>query len=466
MLFNSIDFLFFFPLVCLLYFLIPSKYRWVLLLVSSYCFYMSWKIEYIGLILFSTLIDFIAAKKIELSSSYTIRKIYLVASLVLNLGILFFFKYYNFFIEGVNSTLGIGYSFHELILPVGISFYTFQSMSYTIDVYNRNVKAEKNLGIFALYVSFFPQLVAGPIERSSHLLPQFYMKPTFSYDRVVSGLRLMLWGFFKKIVIADRLALFVNAVYGDPTNYYGLTVVFATLFFAIQIYCDFSGYSDIAIGAARVLGFDLMKNFKAPYLSTSLREFWSAWHISLSTWFRDYVYIPLGGSKVKENKVYFNLFITFLISGLWHGADWTFIYWGVLHGAFIVLERYLSKIFKFSFWPLKWLAVFSFICFSWVFFRSNSIQDAYILLTNATLIDLGAQIQNVLLLSKGFAGLSISIVLVLVLFASDYIEKTKGLESMFLTCKAPYRWMVYISLIWMIYLLGEFNQAQFIYFQF
>jgi D-alanyl-lipoteichoic acid acyltransferase DltB (MBOAT superfamily) len=270
------------------------------------------------------------------------RKKWLYLSLVSNLGILFGFKYFNFFSENIQlifNQYNILYEvpFFNALLPVGISFYTFQTLSYTIDVYNNKTQAQKHLGVFAVYVSFFPQLVAGPIERSNHLLPQFFEKHEFSYSRVKSGLQKMLWGFYKKIVIADNLAILVDGVYNNIDNYSGIALIVATIFFTFQIYCDFSGYSDIAIGSARVMGFELRENFKRPYFSKSIQEFWQRWHITLSSWFKDYLYIPLGGNRVIKWKWYYNILITFLLSGLWHGANWTFIIWGGLHGSYLIL---------------------------------------------------------------------------------------------------------------------------------
>ncbi|MBL4653924.1 MAG: MBOAT family protein, partial [Flavobacteriales bacterium] len=343
---------------------------------------MCWKAEYIILIAVSTIIDYIVAINIYKSKFKFIRKILLGISLVLNLGILFAFKYFNFFSQSILDSFNyfnIFYDvdFFDLLLPVGISFYTFQTLSYTIDVYRGKSKPETHLGIFALYVSFWPQLVAGPIERSTHLIPQFHQNHTFDYKRVVDGLRLMLWGFFKKIVIADRLAVYVNQVYNHPGWYDGFTVIFATVFFAFQIYCDFSGYSDIAIGSARIMGYDLMDNFNRPYFSKSIREFWSRWHISLSTWFRDYLYIPLGGNRVVKWRWHYNLFITFLISGLWHGANWTFIVWGGLHGIYLIVELKTNSILEpvrnLNKWYSKFTMVlftFGLVLFSWIFFRA------------------------------------------------------------------------------------------------
>ncbi len=330
MLFNSIEFLIFFPIVSIVHFLIPHKYRWVWLLLASYYFYMSWRIEYITLIWISTLIDYFAGRQMGKTDDRKKKRKYLLLSLFANLGLLFTFKYWNFFTSSLNIVLRAMHITYEIpylnvVLPVGISFYTFQTLSYTIDVYRGVKSTEKHLGIFALYVAFFPQLVAGPIERSTNLLPQFFEKHNIDWRRIVDGLKLMMWGMFKKVVIADRLAVFVDRVYGNPYDYTGLSHIVATIFFAFQIYCDFSGYSDIAIGSAQVLGFNLMDNFRRPYFSRSVSEFWRRWHISLSSWFRDYVYIPMGGNRVSPKRWHFNILTVFVVSGLWHGANWTFI---------------------------------------------------------------------------------------------------------------------------------------------
>lgn len=341
MLFNSLQFLLFLPVVVALYFATPHRFRWALLLLASYYFYAAWRPEYLLLIIASTLVDYLCALRMGRLESRRRRKKYLVLSLGSNLGLLFGFKYLTFFNESTRAVfdqLNIFYGVptFEILLPVGISFYTFQTLSYTIDVYRGARPPERHLGIFALYVSFFPQLVAGPIERSTRLLPQFFQHHGFDAGRVQSGLRLILWGFFKKIVIADRLAVYVNAVYANPSAYDGPSLLLATYFFAFQIYCDFSAYSDIAIGSARVMGFELMQNFRRPYFARSIQEFWQRWHISLSTWFRDYVYLPLGGNRVPTWRWYTNLLLVFLVSGLWHGANWTFVVWGALHGTYLV----------------------------------------------------------------------------------------------------------------------------------
>ncbi|MEL6629398.1 MAG: MBOAT family O-acyltransferase, partial [Bacteroidota bacterium] len=389
MLFNSLDFLIFFPVIVGLYFALSPKYRWVLLLGASYYFYMCWKAEYIILIVFSTLVDYFAAGQMARIQEKKKRRPFLYLSLLSNLGLLFFFKYWNFFSGETRALLDswnimVDVPTFQLLLPVGISFYTFQTLSYTIDVYNGKLEPEKNLGRFALYVSFFPQLVAGPIERATHLLPQLRKTFDFDYQRVVSGLQQMLWGFFKKVVIADRLAVYVNEIYASPGDENGLALLLATYFFAFQIYCDFSGYSDIAIGAARVMGYDLMENFRTPYLSRSIREFWSRWHISLSTWFRDYLYIPLGGNRVPQVRWFLNLFIVFVVSGFWHGANWTFLIWGALHGSYLVAEILWKRLpfAQFRGMPPKFKSIlavgitFHLTLLAWVFFRANSLGDA------------------------------------------------------------------------------------------
>ena len=333
MLFNSFAFLIFFPLVCLLYFVLPYKYRWIFLLIASYYFYMNWQPVYAVLIFASTVITYYAGVKIDKTENKKTRKGYLIASLLINFGILFIFKYYSFINNSVFDALdyfGIRWPIpnFDILLPVGISFYTFQAVGYTIDVYRGQLKAEKNFGIYALFVSFFPQLVASPIERASNLLPQFREKFGFNSSRAISGLRQMLWGYFMKVVVADRMAMYVNAAYNNVGPHNGTTLLVTTLLFVVQIYCDFGGYSNIAIGAARIMGFTLMENFKRPYFAISVGDFWKRWHISLSAWFRDYVYIPLGGNRVRPLRHLLNLFITFLVSGLWHGARWTFVAWG------------------------------------------------------------------------------------------------------------------------------------------
>lgn len=349
-LFNSFAFLVFFPLVCMIYFLIPgNKWRNLFLLLASYYFYMSWNPTYAVLIFTSTLVTWGCGLLVERNAgNYRRQKVFLVVNLLINLGILFVFKYYNFINESIFhlfSLWGIRWEVPNLgvLLPVGISFYTFQAIGYSIDVYRGDLKAERNLFVYALFVSFFPQLVAGPIERAKNLLPQFRQKHHFDEANVIRGMKLMLWGYFMKLCVADRLALYVDAVYNNIPQHNGTSLLIASVFFAFQIYCDFGGYSLIAIGAARVMGFSLMENFRRPYFAQSIKEFWGRWHISLSTWFKDYVYIPLGGNRVGRFRHALNLFVTFLVSGIWHGANWTFVLWGGFHGGAQVMEKHLPK---------------------------------------------------------------------------------------------------------------------------
>lgn len=479
MLFNSLEYPFFFLVVAFLHFLLPHSFRWLFLLGSSYLFYMCWRVNYATLMLLSTLVDYACALGIERISSKKTRKFLLGLSLAFNLGLLFTFKYYHFFLHEIQTfcnAYGIAIFLPnlELLLPVGISFYTFQTMSYTVDVYLRRIPAETHFGYFALYVSFFPQLVAGPIERASHLLPQFREPKIFTPTDTIEGLRRILWGLFKKVVIADHLAGYVNLVYKDPTLYHGPQFWLATYFFAFQIYCDFSGYSDIAIGSARILGYDLMENFKHPYFSRSIPEFWARWHISLSTWFRDYLYIPLGGNRVAVARWYLNLMIVFVISGLWHGANWTFLIWGFLHGIYQlatlqVKKRHLIAIEKNpnSLWsiPPWWIHVllvflnFHLVCVAWIFFRAKNVSDAFYILSH--LFSTGS---SHLALSFGNTNLTLGVLSILFLLSVEAIKEF--LQWDITRCPTWLRWIFYYLLIFGILYLGAFDVHEFIYFQF
>jgi len=499
MLFNSLHFAVFFPIVVVLFFATPRRYRWILLLAASYYFYASWKIPYLGLILVSTLVDYVAGIRMSKRETRDARRPYLLLSLGVNLGILFTFKYFNFFVGSVQATLAsMGLSWNapvlDVLLPVGISFYTFQTLAYTIDIYRGEQEPEHHLGRFALYVSFFPQLVAGPIERSQRLLPQFRDTKTFDYQRVVDGLKLMLWGFFKKLVIADRLAMYVNEVYGAPEAYGGGATVVATYFFAFQIYCDFSGYSDIAIGAAQVMGYDLMENFRRPYHAKSVNEFWHRWHISLSTWFRDYLYIPLGGNRVVTGRWYFNLFTVFVISGLWHGAAWTFAVWGALHGGYLILgnvtqefrdalwnrlgkamerttERYkvaglarlpsVSTIRKY----VSVLTTFHLVLLGWVFFRANTIGEAFMILEKMFTVGMGA-FEGIEEVALGTTGFIIAIGAISFMKLVHLLERRVDVRHFLSKRSRPVRWVVYYGVTFAIIFFGIFNKNAFIYFQF
>jgi D-alanyl-lipoteichoic acid acyltransferase DltB (MBOAT superfamily) len=344
---------------------------------------------YILILAGTIVVDYVAGLFLESTTNPRRKKIFLVASIIANVGVLAVFKYYNFINDNLTELLGVFHLKNEIpmlriLLPIGLSFHTFQAMSYTIEVYRGKQQAEKHFGMYALYVMFYPQLVAGPIERPQNILHQLKEKVVFNYDHIVSGLKLILWGLFVKVVIADRLSIYVDIVYNSPEHHSAISSLVATLFFTFQIYCDFSGYSSIAIGCAKVLGIDLMINFRRPYMSTSIREFWSRWHISLSTWFRDYLYIPLGGNRVSLYRNMFNLFFVFLVSGLWHGANWTFIIWGALHGFYLIMEIVFDRLVPSIKLPrsIRWILNFVLVAIAWVFFRASNFQTAKQILKN------------------------------------------------------------------------------------
>lgn len=472
MLFNSINFLIFFPIVTVLYFLIKPKYRWIFLLISSYYFYMNWKPVYAILIFLSTLVTWVCSILIDKSSNKKHKRAFLVVSLLINFGILFVYKYLNFLNEvGADflNLLGIkwGLPNFDLLLPVGISFYTFQAVGYTIDVYRGDLKAEKHFGIYALFVSFFPQLVAGPIERTKNLLPQFKEIKYFSIENLVSGFKVALWGYFLKLVLADNLAQYVNAVFNNVEFHSGKSFALASVLFGFQIYGDFAGYSLIAIGVAKIMGFDLMTNFKRPYFAQNIASFWSRWHISLSTWFKDYLYIPMGGNRVSENRNYFNLFFTFFVSGIWHGANYTYVVWGALHGFYLVTEKFLGiKKEKterlrnnYPLYFLKTLVTFLLVCFAWIFFRANTIGDAWHIITSFLDFHKGTLFVKYEVLFVSFLALTT------VLLKETY-------EEFYSSCKVKILENTYVKafllavVFSMILLIGVFDSGQFIYFQF
>ena len=479
MLFNSIEYILFFPLVVSLYFILPYKYRWILLLTASYYFYMSWKVEYVILILASTIVDYWAALQMAKEVDKKGRRKYLLVSLMSNLGLLFGFKYFNFFSNSAREafdaiSISIDIPYFDVLLPVGISFYTFQTLSYTIDVFNGHRDPEKHLGIFALYVSFFPQLVAGPIERSTSLIPQFHRNHDFNYKLMVSGLKLMLWGFFKKLVVADRVGIYVDKIYEEPELYGGPSLLLATVLFSFQIYCDFSGYSDIAIGTARTMGYDLMENFRRPYFSRSISEFWRRWHISLSTWFRDYVYIPLGGNRVSTSRWYINLFIVFIVSGLWHGANWTFVAWGALHGVYLILAiafkplsdklaktlPKLSNSWMYDGWRI--LTTYALVLIAWTFFRADTITDGFYIAIEIL------KFKGPLFFQGDFQiHLAYSFIAILLLLAVEV--RQEYFPALFHSDRPRLAFrndIAYAILAAIILLLGTFDGGQFIYFQF
>jgi alginate O-acetyltransferase complex protein AlgI len=487
MLFNSIHFLLFFTIVTALYFAIPYRFRWALLLTASYIFYMISKPSYIILIIILTLVSYYISLQMGKTEIKFKKRGFLVLAISVHLGLLFLFKYYDFFNSSFKDFLNYYHLSFDLpavhfVLPLGISFYTFKSLSYAIDVYRGHQSPERHLGYFALFVAFFPQLLAGPIERGTRFLPQLYGKFDFEYPRVTRGLKLMLWGLFQKMVIADNLATLVDPIYSHPTQYQGITLVLATLFYSFQIYCDFSGYSDIAIGAAQVLGIKTMDNFNRPYFSQSIPEFWRRWHISLSTWFRDYLYIPLGGSRVSISRLYFNLFIVMLICGFWHGANWTFLIWGGLHGfylVFSVLTRGLrdrtTRMIGWDRMPklrnfFRVLITFSLVCFAWIFFRANTISDAIYIIPNL-FSGWGTGITFEAFREMPFGGalkseLVVSVIGIGILLVVHLIERRENIIDWFLEKPIWLRWSVYYSIILSILLVGNFGSKQFIYFQF
>jgi D-alanyl-lipoteichoic acid acyltransferase DltB (MBOAT superfamily) len=470
MIFNSITFAVFLPVVFAIYWSLVNRklvYQNILLLVASYVFYGFWDARFLVLIFVSSLSDYLIGLQLAKAEKEEKRKRWLGLSLLINLGVLFSFKYFNFFLDSFSilvETFGFqaNKSTLQIILPVGISFYTFQTLSYTIDIYKNKIKPTRNFIDFFAFVSFFPQLVAGPIERASHLLPQFQEKRYFTYENANAGLRLILWGLFKKVVIADRLAYSVSLVYDSPQDFSGFAVILATVFFAIQIYCDFSGYSDIAIGTARLFGFDLMTNFKTPYLSTSIRDFWQRWHTSLSTWFRDYVYIPLGGNRVSTGRWWLNVMTTFTVSGLWHGANWTFVIWGGIHGLFYAIEKQFEviKLPKF----LSGILVFTIVCIAWIFFRADTLNDAILLIQNAINFTQAFDFQA-LFINKNYGIYTIIAIGILIIF--DILNQQNEINDWLIQQPKIIRWAIYYFLLFAIVFFGEFTNApEFIYFRF
>ena len=480
MLFNSIEFLIFFPVVTLLYFLLPHKIRWFLLLISSCIFYMAFVPKYILILGITIVVDYFAGIIISRMQGNN-KRIFLIVSLITNIGMLFVFKYFNFFNENIKhlaDLLNWNYPIASLsiILPIGLSFHTFQSMSYIIEVYRGKQQPEKHFGIYALYVMYYPQLVAGPIERPQNMLWQFHKEHSFDPQRVSDGLKLMAWGLFKKVVIADNLALVVNSVYGNPTSVNGFSLVIATYFFAFQIFCDFSGYTDIARGASRVMGIELMQNFKRPYFSKTISEFWRRWHISLSSWFTDYVYIPLGGNRCAKWKWFRNTMIVFLLSGLWHGANWTYVIWGGLNGFYLIFaiisKNVRGRITKWTGidnFPninkaIKVFCTFNLICFSWIFFRASSFTQA-ITIIKRIFMDFSLKIDI------GRAGVSrYQLVLccgvIALLLAVQLFQRNRKIINELNNRHVAFRWIIYYSALICIIIFGIFNTNSFIYFQF
>lgn len=494
MLFNSFDFMLFFPIVIIIYFVIPKKSRYIWLFLASYYFYMSWNPKYALLMGTSTVITYLSGRLLEKATNINNRKWIVAGSFITNMGILIFFKYFDFILGNINwalSTVGITAvnKPFDVILPVGISFYTFQALGYTMDVYRKDMPAEKSIIRYALFVSFFPQLVAGPIERSKNLLTQINNVEkinVWNYENITRGLMLMIWGLFQKMVIADRVAILVDTVYDSYWMYGSIELVLATFLFAIQIYCDFASYSTIAIGAAKVMGFTLMENFNTPYFATSIQDFWRRWHISLSTWFKDYLYFPLGGSRCSKLKKYRNVMITFLVSGIWHGASWSFIAWGGIHGTYQIIgdflkpykERLINRFhvkkdsFSYKFGQI--LITFVLVDFTWIFFRMNSLRYSLEFIKQIfqrwnpwTLFDYS--LYNLGLNQRETGVMIFSLI---VLFLVDLIRYLRGktIEDFLAGQCLWFRWSVLLFLIFFIVIFGiygpSFDAKQFIYFQF
>ena len=469
MVFNSLQFLVFFGIVTSAYFLLAHKYRWALLLLASCYFYMAFVPIYLGILGLTIVIDYFAGIYLERFQGGA-KKIFLGCSLLANLGVLAIFKYYFFFTDNFNFlasyfSVPIHFPVFNFLLPIGLSFHTFQAMSYTIEVYRGNQKAERNFGIYSLYVMFYPQLVAGPIERPQNLIHQFYEKHVWDTDRVKSGLLQMMQGFFKKVVIADRLAMVVDPAYANLSSQSSLNLIMASIFYSFQIYCDFSGYSDIAIGASRVMGFKLMNNFNAPYTATSIPDFWRRWHISLSTWFKDYVYFSLGGNRVSVPRWYINIMIVFILSGFWHGASWNFVIWGALHGLFQLIGLTLNRIFPYlaadqrksitGIWIYR-LFTFLLVTIAWVFFRIPKFGDIQIYFRQLV----QGTFSDPISLAFNANELLFSILLIVGLYLFDLKRDKIKVDSVQLF------WPIITGLAFLIYFFGVFNMKQFIYFQF
>ena len=490
MLFNSLNYLVFFPIVLLFYFVLPKKVRYLWLLAASYYFYACWNAKYALLLLFSTGVTYLSGLLIASArkrGKKTEMKLWVAGSFVINLGILAVFKYSGFVAENVNALMkALGSSARmgapDVLLPVGISFYTFQALSYTADVYRGALAEEKNFFMYALYVSFFPQLVAGPIERSTNLLPQIKQPHSFDVQRARRGLLLMAWGLFMKMVVADNLAPLVTEVYTNFAAHSGSEIALATVLFAFQIYCDFAGYSTIAIGSACVLGVDLMRNFNQPYTAASVRDFWRRWHISLTTWFTDYLYIPLGGNRRGKARKALNVMIVFLVSGLWHGANWTYVLWGALNGLLIVLGEWTLSA-RSGLWKglhvnpdgavrrnIGRICTFAMICLTWVFFRAQTVSDAFAMLSRV----FGSFDWNAMTAWVSGWGLQtqlVSLISLLVLAAADALM-ARGVDvpDKLQATAFPVRWAIYLALVFVIIVFGAYGNSytatQFIYFQF
>ncbi len=479
MLFNSLEYLIFLPIVVIIYNLLGKKFKNIFLLLASLSFYSFWNVKYTFLMLFSIFITYITGIYIEKNRGH-IKKMKLAVffCFFINLGILFVFKYFNFFADLLNNFSGKNFNIAiDVLLPVGISFYTFQALGYTIDVYRKDIRAEENFIDYALFVSFFPQLVAGPIERSVNLLPQIKNPKKFSYDNLVRGLILFFYGMFLKLIIADRAAILVNEVFGNYKNFSREILIISGILFTLQIYCDFYSYSIMAKGSAKILGINLMDNFKEPLLSKSITEFWRRWHISLSTWFKDYLYIPLGGNRKGKLRKYFNLILVFLVSGLWHGADLSFVLWGLIHGIFNVLENIFginkkSRRKNILLDSFRRILTFIIVVFAFIYFRAENIHhgNEYLLaiINNPRSLNIMEDLSKT---SFGISNIYPLIIGIIILFVFDILKYNKiNLAEKVLKIILPIRWLIYLAFIFAIIIFGvygpDFSESAFIYFQF
>jgi alginate O-acetyltransferase complex protein AlgI len=504
MTFNSFYFAIFFLIVVGAYYLIAQRYRWVVLLLASCFFYLSWSPKYIPLIIISILTNFVIGIQIGESASKRKQKLFLALGLIFNLGLLIAYKYLNFILGSFGAFLSIfnlpdNIPSLEILLPVGISFYTLQILGYLLDIYNNTQKPEKHLGKFALFVSFFPLLVSGPIERAKRLLPQFSGSNEFDYENAKLGLKRIAWGIFKKIVIADRLAIYVDQVFNHPSEFQGFPLLLAVIFFAFQLYCDFSGYSDIVIGTAKILGIDLMENFHTPFFANSIQNFWNSWHISLSTWLRDYIFFPSRRKLLKQKifpawlKQAIPPMVTMLVSGLWHGANWTFVLWGGLHGFYLIAENYLkpmidrlfeqrqpNPILKKLYFGLQVIVTFSLTCFAWIFFRSNSIAEAFTIIKNIPALNLPYYTAAILshnwgklidpfVFSNGLSktDMVLSMLLIMFLLLIDTLNNKVDLFTKINRVPLFLRWSLYLLAVFVIVFLStDVSTKNFIYFKF
>ncbi|MCK4764555.1 MAG: MBOAT family protein [Candidatus Aminicenantes bacterium] len=512
MIFTSFDFFLFFGILFFLHFSVPHKFRWTLLLAASYFFYGYYKLAFLPLLILPTLIIYFIAIKLNSADSKRTRKLLLIAGLAAGLSALFVFKYLDFLGESLKAAAGLfsknlKFDPFDFILPIGISFYSFKLVSYLLDVYNDKLKTEKHLGYFALYTSFFPQLLAGPIDRAVNFIPELKKKVDFDYERVTGGFRLVLWGFFKKLVIADQLAVIVNNVYDNVTEYSGVPLIAATVAFSFQVYCDFSGYSDIAVGLSRILGFKSMNNFNSPYSSKSITKFWNNWHISLSTWLRDYLFLPIAYASVRKIKkplllkmkpetwaYVIGMFVTMFLGGLWHGAKWTFVLWGAVHGLFLIFSyttkksrKKIVKKIKLKRLPrfhkfLKVSVTFSLVTFAWIFFRANSISDAFYIIShlhvglwdffsktvisfffNFDIVPLRNLITRLGVTFFTFNKVGIAI---LIMELAQLVQRREDITGWFRKKPLFLRWCCYMLLLSLIVYWGKFDIKEFIYFRF